>query len=178
MNQFELEKLNQTAPNFSNSQCLFFAENCIVALENHNHKPGCKISISGDSANLTDIIWSTQVKKSGYQEEKKIIEHAAETIAFFVTTEITDYKIIEEAIIGTGVDYWVGYDKTHKNYDPKNFLNARLEISGINVESATNTVENRVKQKKIQTNQSSSSTLPAYISVTEFATPKTHFCKK
>ena len=32
---------------------------------------------------------------------------------------------------GTGFDFWLGYKENPENYDPDNFLNARVEISGI-----------------------------------------------
>jgi len=110
--------------------------------------------------------------------EKKIIEHAAEAIAFFLTPRVTEFSVIEEAIIGTGFDYWLGYDESHDSYDSKNFLQARLEVSGIKSESITNTIQKRVKEKKQQTIKSENLKLPAYVSVTEFASPKTYFGKK
>jgi hypothetical protein len=81
-------------------------------------------------------------------------------------------------MIGTGVDYWLGYKEGHEKYDELNFMNARLEISGINEESITNTVEKRVKIKKAQVAKSDETALPVYISVSEFKTPKSYFAKK
>jgi hypothetical protein len=80
--------------------------------------------------------------------------------------------------MGTGFDYWLGYDESHSKYDPINFLLARLEISGIKSETESNNVDRRVKEKKKQTNPSDYLKLPAYISVTEFSEPKSYFGKK
>jgi hypothetical protein len=178
MNTLELEKLSQIVKLFSPTQCDFFSENCIVAFEISNHTAGCQLAVDGDKVESLTVSWSKQVNKSGYKEEKKIIEHAAEAIAFLLTPRMTEFSVVEEATIGTGFDYWLGYDESHASYNPKNFLQARLEISGIKSESATNTVHKRVREKKQQTNKSERLKLPAYVSVTEFASPKTYFGKK
>jgi hypothetical protein len=124
------------------------------------------------------VNWSRKVNKAGYKEEKKVIEHAAEAIAFLLTPKITPYTVIEEATIGTGFDYWLGYDEIDENYDARNFLQARLEISGIKIESTNNKISQRIKSKEKQTDRSISHRLPTYISVTEFASPKTYFGKR
>ena len=82
------------------------------------------------------------------------------------------------AIIGTGVDYWLGYKEGHANYDEFNFMNARLEISGINKEDGSNTIEKRVETKKQQVKKSDGMNIPVFISVSEFSKPKSVFIKK
>lgn len=178
MSILTLEELKETIELFSPVQCDFLSENCIVAMENNNHSSGCKLSVTGDSTLDFQISWAKTVNKAGYKEEKKITEHAAETIAFFLTKSLTEYSVVEESRIGTGVDYWLGYNSSSEKYDPKNFFQARLEISGINKETPTNTLEKRVKEKKEQTKPTDHLKLPAYISVVEFSTPKAHFSKK
>ncbi|MBI3139333.1 MAG: hypothetical protein HYZ15_12185 [Sphingobacteriales bacterium] len=174
----EIEHLAKFVQKFSETQCDFLCENCIVALESNSHSTGCKIEVTGDSSKSFTLIWKKKVNKTGYKEQKKFIEHGAETIAFMLTPQLTEFSVIEEATIGTGFDYWLGYDESHENYNPKNFMQARLEISGINSETSINTVEKRVKEKKKQTNKTAHLKLPAYVSVTEFASPKTYFGKK
>ena len=85
----------------------------------------------------------------------------------------TEYTIIERSCKGDGFDYWLG-----KKDDGLFNHAARLEISGILQESATNTVEKRLKIKIKQTEQSDESRLPAYISIVEFGKPKAIFKKK
>ncbi|MDQ3191767.1 MAG: hypothetical protein M3Q58_09245 [Bacteroidota bacterium] len=178
MNILTLEELKETIELFSPIQSDFYAENCIVAMENNSHVSGCVLSVEGDKSEQFQIKWTKVFMKAGYKEEKKITEHAAETISFFLSKNFTEYTVIEEAKIGTGIDYWLGYDVKHAKYDAKNFIQARLEISGINKESPTNTLLKRVKEKKEQTKPSDTKKLPAYISVVEFSTPKAFFCKK
>ena len=178
MEILKIEELKETIRVFSSTQCDFLSENCIVALEKNNHLSGCQLHVTGDNKMNFNLNWSRKFSKGGYKESKKIVEHAAETLSFFLSSKFTNYNVIEEALIGTGIDYWLGYDELHKLYNPKNFIQARLEVSGINKETRTNTLERRVKEKKQQSKNSDYSKLPAYIAVVEFATPKAFFGKK
>jgi hypothetical protein len=178
MDVIDLETIAETVKLISPTQCDFFGENCIVAMEMHNHLSGCVMNLAGEKNAVIAVNWSRKVNKAGYKEEKKVIEHAAEAIAFLLTPKITPYSVIEEATIGTGFEYWLGYDEEDENYDARNFLQARLEISGIKIESSNNKISQRIKKKETQTDKSSSYKLPAYISVTEFASPKTYFGKR
>lgn len=170
--------MKDTITLFSVTQADFWSENCIVALEHNTHKSGCILKVTGDQTEDIELKWSKSVVKSGYKEEKKFVEKSAEAISFFLCRKYTEYNVIEESCIGTGVDYWLGYDETHQSYDPNNFLSARLEISGINSETSGNTVNSRVKEKAKQTKSSDGTALPAYISVVEHSNPKAYFIKK
>jgi hypothetical protein len=175
---FTLEELKETIELFSVNQCSFLTENCIVALEASKHQTGCKLEIIGDQIDNAQLNWKTVVNKAGYKEPKKYVEHGATAIAFFLARSYTDFNVLEEAIIGTGFDYWLGYDSKHSKYNPLNFMAARLEISGILKETIHNSINERVKIKKAQTNSSNSLKLPAYVSVVEFSKPKAYFAKK
>ncbi|SEL64533.1 hypothetical protein SAMN04488505_102752 [Chitinophaga rupis] len=176
---FNIEQLGEIVhPNISATQCDTLAEYCIVALENETHKSGCILKVLGDHQNEYELIWSKEVKKGGYQEPKKIVEKAAEAISFFLVRECTEYTVVMESKIGTGVDFWLSYDELHELYDPLNFLQARIEISGIKTESKSNKAMKRQTSKKKQMNRSDSSNLPAYVSIVEIATPKAIFSKK
>jgi len=175
---FTLEELKNTIKVFSSHQCDFLTDNCIVALELNNHKTGSKMQIMGDQEDEVLLLWSTKVETAGYKEQKKITEHAAEAISFFLAKELTEYSVIEEATIGTGFDYWLGFHSAHSKYDPLNFLSARLEISGILKETSHNSVEARVRDKKDQTKPTDYLKLPAYISIIEFSKPKAYFALK
>ena len=178
MTVFTLDELKDTITLFSAIQADFWSENSIVALEHNNHESGCLLNVTGDQTEEIQLQWTTVIVKNGYQEEKKFIEKSAEAISFFLCRKYTEYNVIQESCIGTGVDYWLGYDENHQSYDPMNFFNARLEISGINNETPTNTVASRVKVKTKQTTPSDGTALPAYISIVEHSTPKAHFSKK
>ena len=90
---------------------------------------------------------------------------------------MTEYRVIQQAIIGTGFDYWLGLKEDSKDFDPNNFLNGRLEISGMG--SGSESERNyRVRQKLQQTDKSDFLKIPAYLVVTEFSNPVSIFIKK
>lgn len=178
MKTLTIENLKEDITTISAVQCDFLAENCIVALEKGGHQSGCSLVVMGDVAVAYGLAWSKSVNKAGYQESNKIIEHAAEALSFLLSNALTDYSIVEEALIGTGIDYWLGYDEAHALYEPNNFIRARLEVSGIEKETQGNSLEKRVQDKIQQTRHTDHLKLPAYISVIEFSTPKAFFGKK
>jgi len=176
--QLTLEDLKDALIYFSSTQSEGWKENCIVALESQNNKTGCILKLSGDFTEDVTVSWNSDFKRNGYKEKNKFIEKGAEALSFFIATEKTEYKIIEESTIGTGFDYWLGYNEDHEYYDEFNPFQARLEISGIGKETNGNKLQSRVAKKLIQTDPSDDLKLPAYISVVEFSTPKAYFCKK
>ena len=175
---FTLEELDQVLETFSPAQCAVFAEYCITALEYNEHYSGCSLLVLGHEEKEIIIFWNKKFLRAGYREKRKITEKAAETISFFLVKEMSEFSVVLEATIGTGFDYWLGYDEEHRLYDPLNFMKARLEISGINKETRDNTVKKRVEEKRSQVKVSDSTNLPAYISVVELFTPKAAFEKK
>ncbi len=178
MADFALEELKYIIKSFSPTQCDFLSENCIVALEENKHTSGCVLSVTGEETRKFKLCWNKEFNRSGYKERKKVTEKAAEAISFFLTRQLTDYFVIEEALIGTGIDYWLGYEASHPLYDPTNFIRARIEISGIDRETANNSQKGREKKKREQTFPSDPAGLPVYISVVEFSTPKASFARK
>lgn len=175
---FTLEDLKDALIYFSTTQSQSFTENCIVALEEIPHVSGCELDVSGLHNGKIPLEWSTNVVKNGYKEKNKFTEKGAEALSFLLATNFTEYDVVEESTIGTGFDYWLGYSVDHENYDPYNFFNARLEISGILRENSGNSFDKRIEQKKKQTNVSDSTGLPAYVSVVEFSNLKAHISKK
>jgi hypothetical protein len=178
MEVLDIETLKDTLLNISPVQCDGYSEGCIVALEAQGKQTGVKLKVTGDAESEYLLNWKKKVNKNGWKEPIKFTESGAVAISFFLTRKLTEFNVIEEALIGTGVDYWLGYDDTHPNFDKLNFINARVEISGILEEKGTNTLEARVRKKMVQTEQSDSTKLPAYVSIIEISTPKDYFAKK
>lgn len=173
-----LEDLKDAMIYFSPIQCLGLTENCIVALEEIPYQTGCELEVSGLHTGKITLDWHTVVNKNGYKEKKKYTEKGAEALSFFLAMNYTEYDIVEESIISTGVDYWLGYGENHEKYDPLNFIKARLEISGILRETPTNSFKKRIEEKKKQTEASDNTGLPAYVSIIEFSNLKGHISKK
>lgn len=178
MEVITLESLKDTITAISPIECMSLTEHCICALEHNDHISGCRITVSGINFTNFTINWTTKINKAGYQNTNVFIERGALALSFFLCVQFTGYTVIQQAQIGTGVDYWLGYDKEHNQYDPKNFLRARLEVSGINNETNKNNIARRLRNKKSQTAKSDAKRLPAFISIIEFASPKAHFEEK
>jgi hypothetical protein len=178
MSTITIDQLHTTVESFSRCQLQFLSENCIVAMETSKHKPSCTLTVTGSSQITYTLQWTTGISLAGYKEPVKFTEHGAEAIAFLLAQKRTRFKVLEEALIGTGFDYWLGYPSTHPKYDPKNFLRARLEVSGILEETGSNTLAKRIAQKKKQVSVTDDLKLPAYIAITEFSTPQAYFGKK
>lgn len=176
--ELTVEDLKEALINFSIIQSQGLTENCIVALEDQNHKSGCILKLSGDFKEDLKVNWSSEIIKNGYKESKKFTEKGAEAISFFIAVKYTDYDILEEATIGTGIDYWLDYKSNHEDYDELNMFRARLEVSGILKETSKNTFHQRINIKKEQTKASDYTMLPAFVSIVEFSEPKVYFSKK
>jgi len=172
----EVERLRDKITKISGNQCNYYSEACIVLLEDLAHKSGVLMAVNGDVSTTYSLLWSTNPIVGGWKAHAKLIENAATAIAFFLVAEETDYTIIEESPIGTGVDYWLGYKEGHKLYNEDNFINARLEISGIR--DNTREVLYRLNRKLKQVTPTDSTGLPAYIAIAEFGTPVAILYKK
>lgn len=175
MTSLTKHRLREILSSFDENQSDVFFANCIVALE-RSHIPGCRIKVTGEKIAEFQIDWElNEVKKAGYQNSQKVTEKAAEALSFFLSNELTEYKVVEEAVTGTGIDYWLGYDCTHECFDEFNIFRAKLEVSGIEAETKTNSLATRTKIKRRQTDRGKSKILPVYISIVELSTPKAHF---
>ena len=176
--ELTLEDLKESMRHFSSVQCEALTENCIAALEAIPHKSNCKLEISGIYNGSVKLKWTKDFKRNGYKDEIKITEKAAEALSFFLVLQHTEYEVIEESRRGTGIDYWLCYKEDSDKYDPFNFLNARLEISGILRESKSNSFSKRIKIKENQTEASDNTRIPAYVSIIEFSNLKAYIDKK
>jgi hypothetical protein len=162
--------------NWSATQCDYYSEACVVQLEELSHQSSVSLKVLGDNLTTFNLLWSSSPVTKGWKATAKLTENAATAIAFFLIVELTEYSVIEESRIGTGIDYWLGYDESHELYDEDNFLNARLEISGIRNDYAGVTA--RINKKLKQTRPSDYTGLPAYIIVVEFSSPIAVLIKK
>ncbi len=97
-------------------------------------------------------------------------ENAAIAIGFLLIFNLTNYRVVEQAIIGTGFDYWLGYKEDSQHFDPDNYLNASLEVSGIN-RGSRGKMTQRIRQRLRRVGLSALLNIPGYIAVTELSQP-------
>ena len=165
-----LDELARLTPNISPIQCNYFAEACKIALENQAHASSINLLVKGDFDTSFQITWENITEKKGWKEPRTIAENGNIAIAFLLILELTEYQLIQQAVIGTGFDYWLGYKAKNEVFDEENFLNARLEVSGIN-KARQGIINRRVQQKIRQVGSTDYLNIPAYVVVTEFGTP-------
>lgn len=170
MNEFNLDRLPALVPAFSEHQILFYAEACAAALASQEHSSGVTVQLEGEFREKVQVIWKGKSKKIGVNDPRDLAEFGAIALAFCIVTQFSEYDVIEQSVIGNGFDYWLGYKETAPNHNPDNFLNARLEVSGI-LKGNNRDVTARLRQKIRQTGISDYMNIPALIVIVEFSAP-------
>ncbi|MDX1920073.1 MAG: hypothetical protein SFU25_04975 [Candidatus Caenarcaniphilales bacterium] len=154
-----------------------FSEAASVVLEKIGHEPGISLEIEGDFKDKCSIQWGeiSDSIRGMWADEQEAVEKGACGIACMLVYKLTDYKVIERGVKTSGFDFWLA-KKTYSDEldDSLNVFpgDGRLEVSGLLQSSETNTIQSRLKKKQKQIKQSDSMSLPAYIAIVEFASPK------
>lgn len=173
--KLDIETIKEGMPGITPVIGNYLYENCLVSLNLSGHASGTEMHVGGLRDETYQLHWEGQMTDQitrSYKDDIETTEQGAVCISVLMAKRLTDYTVIERSWRGTGIDYWLGYD-----FDPLMQRVARLEISGIKTESATNTVSARYEQKVKQTELSDNTNLPAYISIVEFSNPKCLFNK-
>ncbi len=173
-----LESLANGIPVMPKEAVGFYKQNCLVCFHTQGHQSGVNLTVHyGSSLNEAEITphsfaicWSGEVTSEllkAYRDLVRATDNAACAIALLLVRELTEFTAIEQACIGTTIDYYL-VSKQH--HDDLIFNQAaRLEVSGILRENESNTVEARLKRKlnrlKLARN------LPTFIVVVEFSQP-------
>jgi hypothetical protein len=164
-------------PEISAIQCASYAEGCAVALEEQGHQSPTELLVDGNFSCRYLLLWDKPLSKRGWKEPRDLAETGAIALAFHLTTRLTEFQVVEQATIGKGgFDYYLGYKDDHPKFDPDNFMNARLEISGTNM--GIKELTRRVQKKLEQVKPSDRWNIPAYIAVTDISKPITFIKKK
>ena len=142
-------------------------------MESQGHNQRVHLNVIGCVNNTYALAWPrvTDQTLRTWADLQEATEYGATAIAVLLAKREVGYAVIERAVKGTGIDYWLGHETSGPPFQHK----ARLEVSGIlSVKGSYNdvarAVASRVRQKLRQTRPSSGS-LPAYVIVVEFGTP-------
>ncbi|MEK7257128.1 MAG: hypothetical protein AAB316_20400, partial [Bacteroidota bacterium] len=131
---------------------------------------GVTLKVEGDFETFFVLDWQYVSKRGGWKEPRDLAENAAIAIGFLLIFNLTNYRVVEQAIIGTGFDYWLGYKEDSQHFDPDNYLNASLEVSGIN-RGSRGKMTQRIRQRLRRVGLSALLNIPGYIAVTELSQP-------
>ncbi len=169
-----LNSLHDGIPALSSGRAHMLKESCIWCLDECDHYNGVTIkAFNCGTKEKLSICWEDKLIdlesiKRAYNRDDAI-EYGAEAISFLLIRECTNYTAIRRAATGTGIDYWLGNKKVRGN-NIFNKTDARLEVSGILKETASNSIQKRVKEKLKQTTPTDN-TFPVFVTVIEFSQP-------
>lgn len=175
-----LDDLEAMAPGIHESHAALMKASCTAALLMHNHVSNVTMpTVFPDEECMVTVRWTGGVTKDDlykFSDRSKRIDFAAQAIALLIVPEMTQYNAIYQSATGDGIDYYLARDGS----DPDLIFNdtARLEISGIDVESPSNTIQKRVNEKtnRLKRIAAGGPTIPedtrTFICVVEFSRPQ------
>ena len=163
----KMSRLSKGFPCISKVGGAHLANAAAVCLEERNHSQGVLISVRGYCEITFSMSWpepTDQIRRE-WAEPIRATESGAVAVAILLVDALTEYHVIETAYKTTGIDYWLGKKDAFLLQN-----SARLEVSGIRQGSAK-VVDERVKTKVKQTEQSRNTRLPVVVIVVEFGAP-------
>ena len=101
---------------------------------------------------------------AGWRNLRVATEWGAAGIAALLARHEIAYGVVEQSWTGTGFDYWLADESGLQSEK------ARMEVSGI-LAGGDSAINDRVREKMQQTQQSDYLRLPAYVVVVEFSEP-------
>lgn len=166
LEQIDVYSLTEVS-NLSAIRCNDFAEAAAVCLDNQGHQSGKILLVEGDLKASFALIWSrvTQQLKNSRNDLNDAVEAGAYCIAMLVVERLTNLRVTKQSQKRTGFDYWLG----EPNQEGLQGF-ARLEVSGI-LSGSKGQINQRLKEKMLQTKKSDNLRIPAYVVVVEFSNP-------
>jgi hypothetical protein len=154
--------------------CQHFSNAARVCFSQFSHQQIITLTLSGDLSEQFTLRWEVPTEKmiAAHDDLEDAAENAAHALAFLIIEKTTDYTAIHQSRKGTGVDWFLGHRS--KQLFQKS---ARLEVSGL-LKGDNSRFSSRIKQKLEQTKKSDSTQMVAYVSVSEFQTPRICFKKR
>ena len=163
----------------------YIAAAASVCLEEKEHQQGCEFHVTGRGFDFRDtglqaksyrLVWppAQDATRRSHKTGQNAIEHGACGMAVLLAYHLTEYQVVEQSRRRGGpeggFDYWLS-ETEEISFD------ARLEVSGI-LKGTMSQVNARVKEKLAQTDQSDGMSVPAFVVVVEFGTPRAVLVKK
>jgi hypothetical protein len=170
-NSISIESLRDRIPAIPEEAVGFYKQNCMVCFHHNGHESGMSLTVNYNGTNsVFEIYWEGNITEQllrAYRDTNRATDFAACTIALILVRELTSYTAIEQASIGTTIDYYLILQK----HDDDLIFNhaARLEVSGILTENEYNTIDDRIRRKKRRLRPEGE--LPDLIAVVEFGMP-------
>lgn len=181
MQELSLESLRLGHTIITPDSAGYFIENCKVCFHTQNYQSGVTLRVEYDDKKWDFcVIWQGNVTeamlRAWHKDDKKNTETGAIALTMLVLPEVTTYQAVECAGYGTGMDY-VLVDGTGDDTLIFNQPSAYLEITGIAKSTQSNTINDRISEKKTRINkvrEKDASLLggsPTIIACVEFSRP-------
>jgi len=149
----------------------FMLQACMVCLDNQGHQSDVDFKLSGIQQVNIKLNWEQEVSqriRRNWSDLQEATEYGAVALAIVCAEQFSSYDTVERSTKGTGFDYWLGEEDEWGVFQRK----ARLEVSGILMETASNTVTKRVREKLNQVKVADEEELEIHVFVADFKTPK------
>ncbi len=171
----DLARLAEGMPGLTSAKGRSFAEAAAVCLESQSHESGVECVLLGTfpEALITAMQWDEvdNQQRQTHADLHEATEDGAAGIAILALHALTGLSVRERAVIGTGVDYWLGHDSLDDEALPFQDL-TRLEVSGIL--SGDDVALGRRIQHKLRQTFPTDHVCQAYVVVVEFGRPVIH----
>ena len=154
----------------------YMAECAAVCFDSQGHKSGVQLPYSdGEVTKYGVVEWANEVNDAllnSHFDEKRTTDFGAMGVAVLLASHLTDYTIFITSESDNGYDF-----RLMKETIDGEYLDARLEISGIRKETPQNTVKSRLLVKEKQILKRADKDAICYVSVIEFSKPEVKFIK-
>lgn len=171
MKELHLDDLKNGLPGMTSTVGAFLAEAAAFCLEMQGHKSSVILKVDGDFKEDYSLYWTDKVDeqvKRTWADENEATEYAATAIATLLVLDLTGFLISRRSKQTDKIDYYL-INKNQPGLPPPRAL---LEISGIFHEKPGNTINSRLRIKKISIDKIPNRTLSAYIIIVAFQIPK------
>lgn len=169
-----LDTLAEAIPGLSAALAQTMYEAAVMCLELHWHESGvsCKVRGLANALAETEVRWtgrfSDRIRRT-FGDTTFAVEMAAEGLACLTIRELTDYIVIERAVRGDGIDFWLALREREADHTRERA--ASMECKGIFEARFESDIAYRLRQGLRQSERSGYTNLPAFVIVSEFSNP-------
>lgn len=177
-----LESLSAGIPVIHDGADQYYVHRSVFCLSEHSHISGTLLDVEFED-NISEVVleWITQYTekiKRSCKDKFESTEKSALAISFLLMRELTEYNVVEQAVRGTAIDYYMSKDDSDSIIDS---WDARLEVSGIfkgdNGKIIARLKEKMERYKKPSRIDEISKKHPTYIAIIEHSKPKALIAK-
>lgn len=171
MRKLHLDDLKSGQPGLSPKAAAFMVEAAVVCLELNGHQSGVLLEVEGSYLETFQLYWTDKIDLriiNSWKDRKEAAEYASTAIALLLMIALENLVSKVRLEQSDEADYALQKKQVHK-------VVALLEVSGLFIETPSNTISARVNSKQVKLNKSRQKKQfeTVFIVVTEFGQPAT-----